>query len=1003
MRNVGIKHELTLTINGRTTTASGNPVYGVRVALVDDGDRVLGHTLSATNGAFAIAASLEPRTCRRYSWLTLLWRSLHTVWKRKVERESNYTLVVSDANARRLATVEVPAERTAESPVLDILIEDHVKWEPLAVPLGRLTDGILDPESIRVLKLAVEPLAPDDAALRTHYWRQVEDMLPPAANSDHLLDEAWAVLDAQPLAEARLRRALRVMLPTVAASRPRLLDNRNWRLAWREALLAGPYANLDTPRAPFARSFARSIVPPERFAALAAAVLTISKSPQDARELFQAVEHGLKGLDHADGLLDAAHECLRSDDPATFGILIKANDSPPKASREQSWPPGAKAPPDDQESPEIPSVPGSSEHAFLDPSTFERWGIIDGLINASPAPPPGGYWIDNIKPAAACAGDELIITESGFGSRRAEVCFAGKNLPVCVKAHSWTDSQIKVRVPQGAHSGLVHLRDEGKPWEASIRIGPGGKPILVPKQNLIGNAVHFKGGLPKITNIRVNGKMLKDIIASPPHGYVAGQRENVTISWYSDADEVDIQVTGGEIATGATKLPAGPGSFTFTTPRVWWDPTVKVRAPSFNPNLVERGLFGLTWDKRVPVKMKVEIWAKNQCGQIAEKILLYVYEKPTLKISGIEVTQGIQTFRTEGAVVHENTVPAVASKDTYVRVYVAADRHGFWNNLVRFTGVLYVDGFLLHPINPFATASPQPKRTEAKDSLNFRIPAQRCSGTRTLRVEIEDDELAPSGYPSPMATAKQSISWSWTSSKPLAIRYYRCWDKLKSKTTSDQEARETCEGSFNYLPSPASDIEHGPCSVVLPIYYDNMQEALNGVIALKTLWSSLLAQHRTMHDRLRQISRHGNAIWVAVTPSALNQGQLAGLAFIGRKFAAARAATPKSPGAGSALAHEIGHYLGLGHIKTPGTYNTAKKAPGGPTYRHPNGGWLADTGFRVIGGKAHTYAPKGAQKAYARWEGSAIAVADIMSYSGNRYTSVPTWNHFLRRFEVLIP
>lgn len=115
---------------------------------------------------------------------------------------------------------------------------------------------------------------------------------------------------------------------------------------------------------------------------------------------------------------------------------------------------------------------------------------------------------------------------------------------------------------------------------------------------------------------------------------------------------------------------------------------------------------------------------------------------PGLSIAGIELTQAIQYFRFNGqgsGFAADNTVPFVANKSLILRVYVDNSSLPQFN----VTGtVSYAGRPDLSPINgPIPTrVSNTIDRGNANHTLNFRVPADHCTGSVTFTVEVFDPD-----------------------------------------------------------------------------------------------------------------------------------------------------------------------------------------------------------------------------------------------------------------------
>ena len=131
---------------------------------------------------------------------------------------------------------------------------------------------------------------------------------------------------------------------------------------------------------------------------------------------------------------------------------------------------------------------------------------------------------------------------------------------------------------------------------------------------------------------------------------------------------------------------------------------------------------------------------------------------PRLFAQGMEVTQGIQYYRSDQHLTDpadqgaDNAVTLVALKPAWVRVYVRSWK--FWGDIPDVTGTLTVSrrdfGLFYSPVTTLSpeppgttvTAHPNPdylvERGTPSETLNFVIPAEYMCGHLRLELKIEE-------------------------------------------------------------------------------------------------------------------------------------------------------------------------------------------------------------------------------------------------------------------------
>jgi hypothetical protein len=411
---------------------------------------------------------------------------------------------------------------------------------------------------------------------------------------------------------------------------------------------------------------------------------------------------------------------------------------------------------------------------------LERVGcVLDGyhqLRHLTPLVNP--YVINSIGPAGTCPGKTVTITGSGFGSQPQKVVFPTVGGPVETQASTWSDTQIEVVVPADTICSDVRLV-----IPAGTARACGGQTVDVYKP--ASGTPYFDGGITHISRFTGNGASA-NLRVDP--------KATINFAWKVCPSTASVKLTVTEQFTGnvvATHsgLPVS-GALSVTIP--WYG--------------LQRTLFGV-------------LEATGTClpSPVTQTLTILVRPQPNVKIEGMEVTQGIQRFWRQN--ITENSVSTVAGKDTIVRVYVSADMGGFQQNAVPgIIGVLSVGATDLYPINGITPTNPTGglpwhvarhkndiDRANINHTLNFRIPAAMCAGTKSLFCYL----IVPGPGGTVDQTLGKSLTWTWDTESPLKVRWVRIRDEHDPATVTptiptDAQALETARRALDVLPYPAN-------------------------------------------------------------------------------------------------------------------------------------------------------------------------------------------------------
>jgi hypothetical protein len=650
---------------------------------------------------------------------------------------------------------------------------------------------------------------------------------------------------------------------------------------------------------------------------------------------FSVLFDGLQSLADAVGQLQDFHEAalmlLRRGDPAPMHTLSwRPPAHRPKTGKPKPKPKRPKRP----KRPIVKTKIKDTRHAWV--SCFRG---AAGRARAESGQAPK-FTVLSVTPIDACPGWQITIGGTNFGTAGGTVAFrtpSGSPTDyLAVAPDSWSDTTIVVRVPDLAREGPLHIYaidhvfiECHRKWPVYRLPNPAG-----PQNNA------FFGGLPDVYDLSVNGRnasahALPDSIA--------------TVSWVTTSGQVTIEVRNDADAT----------------------------EPHWKQELLLGGTGFTKWTIKPvssPTKYVLALTVTNHCGPVTKELPVMVTVPAVVRIEGVEVTQGVQVFSLTGG--PRNTLPTVADKDTIVRLYVSADRSGwFGNKLGHISAGLGIGGQSFQPINkapagsmtggdPYldlgGPAAIDREKTDA--SFNFRIPAAFCTGTKTFIVAVfGSDEIGP-------VFLNQHVTWTWQPKKAVRVRYVRVSYQGTMPTVA--EAAFTLVRAFDLLPSPPLDI--GPAW--MPTW--NTGQDLSTEDGKHTLLGHLSDQHNcTFSEWLfpweDDCPDDDGAFWVGVI--AKNVG---GRARTGENTAWAASFGFDRVAAG----HEIGHLLCLRHVNQGCNGNN-------PDESNSCGG----------GSKGFDSLPLAGQVVDVAFDpyNNAVVPAprfDFMSYACQRWTSATNWD-----------
>jgi len=928
---------------GRLATAAGDGLAGARLRVVAKATKgqkkrtvLVDGALSGDDGSFRIAVPSD-----------------------LLGGERTVSVEAVDSRGRKVASADATGVKPSATRVVGLKVSDTVarRFKPHAPMLERLRGPLLDPDGPAMIAQAIGIVAPAGTPQHNRFLNAMMCPLPPIDVLETLVDDAWGVLDADPVAVQHFRSQLRLIAP---AGEP-----RRESFALSSDVPCGPFGGMDDaiafgaepgpalmaavfpnaggsnamgPRAmstltdgglPFGAPICG--VPRDRYLPVAAAAVMSARSLGEAALQLGAIEHGLCGLSRYHTLLEAAHGTLAGGGGERFRGLMGffAGECGPDDGPLPPWP----FPPD----PECPDLPGIPD---VDPCFDERWACLRDLIDAlgSHLRPFGRtrYEITSVTPDSACGGDQIVIRGTDFGDAGGQVCFSRSPLRLrCVDVVSWSDTEIVVVVPDGVGDADVSL----KIVEDIVHVC--GSGLTIYRQ---GNSLPFSGGGVSVLGIWVDN-LSSNVCVEPD--------EEIDIRWSAlGGNSVRVRVhRGSSVLLDQSGLPS-VGTLGFVTPAVTTEAT-----------------------------LRVEVTATGACGTDQRTLDMFVTVVPILTIEGMEVTQAIQQFWRPGSI--PNSVPTISGKDTIVRVYVSSDRNGFLNDRIgNVTGTLTVDGTVLTPINGITPTNPgggnpfiiarrraDIDRTVTNHTLNFRIPAGLCTGTQTLRARVGVDICGGT------TVATRNQSHSWQNNTALRVRFVRVRDNRPGGSgtrPSTADCQYTVQRAFDLFPSPPTDIGPAWRATWTTTRDITSDDGLRGLLndlddehncsAWEWMWAWTGATECPDAD---------NAEWVGLTDSRQRGWATGGNTCVSAEYVEAN-------GQGDLMriktAHEVGHNLGRCHDNQ----GCGTSTPGGSCTTL---GALPDVGFDPY------------------WNQTVVdstnQVFDIMSYACTRWIDEATWRNLI--------
>lgn len=831
---------------GRVRLQSGTPAYGCRVVLLVTGTpHVVSETWTSSRGEFVLEVPPDRLPPGEMA-------------------SSGFTLQVVDGTHTVLVDRSDVIARAGHTTRLDLVTDARAMVTlPVALPLTRAhLVPIIRPEALAVVDAALGLLAAVGSDAHAQYARGARQTLPPPGHVEELLELAWAALDGDPEAMIDLREVLAVQAAAMRRDGPSAIivrhekedDDRARRRpkvsygAPKEPLHNAPKVDPVTVTGRLLSARARDTdtdaddhrrggnalegaVLTERLIPLVVATVRVARSPGERVAFFDGLHGVLSGLSTIDRLHRAALEVLQDRRIAPLRALLALLQT--NASDDTNLP--------------LP-MSGGTSGAAVDPSLPDLvdpwWERLQQAVHLTEATlrtrgrTSSPYHIDAVLPPDAAPGQRVVLRGTGFGDHAGDVAFDGASP---VEPLSWSDTEIEAIVPEHARPGPVSLRV----LQHVVRVHH--KIVEIYRS---GTGVPFEGGRPQVRSVLVDGRAEGSWVrpgdaAAVSWTTVAGQEGRVSVR--VSVTDLTRRRNQEQVLFTETDLPAS-GSRIIGVPDVNTEHQLQVI---------------VTVDNAVATAKRVTTWP--------------VAVPPQLAIQGIEVTQGIQHAPWDPT---HAAVPTVAGKDTMVRVYVTSERQGFQDDRTTIVSAsLRIGDLTLAPIAPYddepgAVRAPfeagrayAVDRSRADHALIFRVPAPLCVGTRELHVEVRAD-----GRPPHSPSAEARLTWTWTTVRPVPIRFVRIASQ-GAKAPSDAQARFTLMRALDLLPTPPDDIGPGWLASWNTAHIQGGQPD-------DPQWSLVLDELADMHDVstwewLVSSMDHtpptdDDAMWVGIVPDSLD-------------------------------------------------------------------------------------------------------------------------------------
>ncbi len=341
-----------------------------------------------------------------------------------------------------------------------------------------------------------------------------------------------------------------------------------------------------------------------------------------------------------------------------------------------------------------------------------------------------------------------------------------------------------------------------------------------------------------------------------------------------------------------------------------------------------------------------------------------------LQIDHVELTQAIQCK--DNSHCADNSVPLIAGKDTYVRVYIKVVNASSVPNVSAAVAAHLPTGDVSGvPLYMPITAKANPQRSQATDTLNFLLPASSVSISGTLEVMVNPHyTVAESNY----ANNTITMSLNFVSTPRLDIVPVRVYYNYGGQSGVVNPGMPYFMSGYLENILPVGELKWhflpGP-----PLEWKQQIGPGGGS------WGALLAKLADM--KKKNTSMPVDAHWYGMIPFKMPSGYIAGMASMPGKVAAGRVPISHEnlENAADIMAHELGHNFNRQHAP-------CSVSDPDPSYPYPNAR-LGDCGWDpqiAAGGKVFSW-PSG-------YVVPATSV-DVMSYCQDEWISEYTYRAIL--------
>jgi hypothetical protein len=279
------------------------------------------------------------------------------------------------------------------------------------------------------------------------------------------------------------------------------------------------------------------------------------------------------------------------------------------------------------------------------------------------------YAIDALAPNNGCSGDIAVISGRGFGEAAGQVRFVGSTIDASVLADpiDWTDSRIEVAIPNGATYGPIGL---AFPFRRGQLVC--GTFTSVQHRDVSARPTFFIGGPPRLDAI----SFTKNNVPFNPRIETVLPGESVSLIYENSPNAprhaVDVRESQILLATGVFR------------PSVLIEEFNVLFQGFGGPAQSTRQLPGTNYDRSTQITCEIDL--TNHCGSAHGSASFIVHRPATVSLTGIELTQATQFFRTSehmsatsGEVKPDNSVMLIAGKQTLARVYYTTDQDASFN------------------------------------------------------------------------------------------------------------------------------------------------------------------------------------------------------------------------------------------------------------------------------------------------------------------------------------